>query len=400
MVGKLAATTVHPDASQLALPGFSPAGENRVASAPTPDPPRFAGLAARVAAAVPDLFSPEHPPLPTGNAKTADRSSDSPPPSSPVETLSTGEFELMPRAVSLTDLEAGLAPRARRIAASNFPPPPARRTLPPPLPSARVVGTTVPSLAAPNVADLTVAVGGTASTTSGRRWIGYASAGLAAAAALVLSVNLLPQASSGPRQTPVAEIPRALAAEPTALTPRPTAVIGEPHDDTRIQEETGENDLPLPAAAGAGPMDDPGAESEVPEFDEQAAASSLDDAITKLATCSQPDVGAGTTRVAVTFATTGRVTTAVLEGPGPFVGTPVAGCIVTRLRAVHVPAFAGEKVTVHRSVTLPQNRATTRARYYLLPFQETRGANLAARNPRRDGSSSVVRCEVHGGTVG
>ena len=53
----------------------------------------------------------------------------------------------------------------------------------------------------------------------------------------------------------------------------------------------------------------------------------------------------------VTFAASGRVTSARLSGP-PFQGTPTGSCIANAFRGVHVPAFEGSPVTVNKEVTI------------------------------------------------
>jgi hypothetical protein len=401
---KLTAVAPHHDPLQLVLPGFAePLG------AESPLHAAMATLADRVAAAQPDLFSPGE-----STAKSPESARGSTPP----ESLKSGEYELLRRPVSLADLEANL-PRRERRPASEVPPPPARpRTVPPPMPRTRPPSI-APSLAAPLVPQFApaevneesrpsvpVASAKPASSqaASRRRWMTYGAASVAAAAALVLSVNLLPHVSGGPRSAAIAEVPRAEAAEATATAQRsasipaspavaaaevtpvaeteapaevpPTqapAVVAPPaseakaagvapsKNDEPAHDEADKdaparaaaaNDTPAPAQSANAPTEQDEEEA-LPEFDKEAASSALDEGIAGLAACSQREVGAGTTRVAVTFAPSGRVTTALLEGPGPFAGTPVAGCIVSRLRGVQVPAFSGEKVTVHRTVTLP-----------------------------------------------
>ncbi len=59
----------------------------------------------------------------------------------------------------------------------------------------------------------------------------------------------------------------------------------------------------------------------------------------------------GTTRVSVTLAPSGRATSAVLLG-GPFNGTSVGSCIANVMRNVHVPPFAGDHVTVTKTVAV------------------------------------------------
>jgi hypothetical protein len=56
-------------------------------------------------------------------------------------------------------------------------------------------------------------------------------------------------------------------------------------------------------------------------------------------------------RLSVTFAPSGRVTTAVIDGP-PFAGTPEGSCIAAKFRAASIPRFSGGNVIVHRSFGL------------------------------------------------
>lgn len=83
-------------------------------------------------------------------------------------------------------------------------------------------------------------------------------------------------------------------------------------------------------------------------FNRDAAATALGAALANAQRCVPGGMG-GVARVAVTFAPSGRVTQATVEGP-PFAGTPAGGCIARRARAASVPAFPGGPVTVHKSV--------------------------------------------------
>jgi hypothetical protein len=55
--------------------------------------------------------------------------------------------------------------------------------------------------------------------------------------------------------------------------------------------------------------------------------------------------------VKVTFAPSGNVTSAQVEGP-PFAGTPVGGCIASAFRGAKVPPFSGAPVTVSKSFSI------------------------------------------------
>ncbi len=80
-----------------------------------------------------------------------------------------------------------------------------------------------------------------------------------------------------------------------------------------------------------------------------AAAVAISVAGRRAASCLADDDLRGTMPVSVTFAPSGRVTTATVDG-GPFVGTAVGGCIARALRSASVGPFDGAPVTVRSSV--------------------------------------------------
>ena len=81
------------------------------------------------------------------------------------------------------------------------------------------------------------------------------------------------------------------------------------------------------------------------------AASALGGAAGGAKGCKKPDGPTGTGRVKVTFAPSGNVTSAVVDGP-PFSGTSVGGCIAAAFRGAHVPPFDGAPVVVSKSFTI------------------------------------------------
>jgi predicted Zn finger-like uncharacterized protein len=89
-------------------------------------------------------------------------------------------------------------------------------------------------------------------------------------------------------------------------------------------------------AAGTGP------------FSVSAAQVALTQAATNAAGCKKPDGPTGSGKVQVTFATSGRVTSATVAGP-PFAGTPVGGCVAGMFRKSKIPPYAGNPVTVSKS---------------------------------------------------
>lgn len=86
-------------------------------------------------------------------------------------------------------------------------------------------------------------------------------------------------------------------------------------------------------------------------FDPGAARSALNAAAGSASGCRQEGDPSGTATVVVTFATSGRVTSATVNGP-PFAGTRTGGCIASRMRSARVPPFSGSPITVSKTVTI------------------------------------------------
>lgn len=120
----------------------------------------------------------------------------------------------------------------------------------------------------------------------------------------------------------------------TSTTPAATAAAAattaKPATTTAPTTET-----PKPAAAAAA-------------FDAGAAKSALTTAAANAASCGTANGPTGAGKVEVTFAPSGRVTSANVVS-GPFGGTPVGGCIASTFRKARVPAFSGDPVTVSKS---------------------------------------------------
>jgi len=118
---------------------------------------------------------------------------------------------------------------------------------------------------------------------------------------------------------------------------------------------------PAAAAAEAPPPEPAGPAAEVAsamaavsdehEFNKAAARSVLEDAADRAASCRNVDTPAGAARVAVTFAPSGKVTSAVIES-GPFAGTAAGGCVASKFRNLQVPPFTSDApVTVHKTIS-------------------------------------------------
>ncbi len=88
------------------------------------------------------------------------------------------------------------------------------------------------------------------------------------------------------------------------------------------------------------------------DFDKAAASSALGGAMGQAAGCKQSGDPSGVARVQVTFAPSGRVTVANISGP-PFAGTATGGCIARAFKTANVPPFAGDPVTVSKTVQIP-----------------------------------------------
>lgn len=86
-------------------------------------------------------------------------------------------------------------------------------------------------------------------------------------------------------------------------------------------------------------------------FDVGAAKAALAAAAANAAGCGSASGPKGSGKVQVTFAPSGRVTSANVVA-GPFGGTSVGGCVASKFRAARVPAFNGSPQTVAKSFTV------------------------------------------------
>jgi predicted Zn finger-like uncharacterized protein len=86
-------------------------------------------------------------------------------------------------------------------------------------------------------------------------------------------------------------------------------------------------------------------------FDKGAARAALASAAANAASCKIPGGPTGSGKAIVTFAPSGRVTTANVVG-GKFGGTSVGGCVASRFRRSSVPPFSGGPITVSKSFTI------------------------------------------------
>ncbi len=144
--------------------------------------------------------------------------------------------------------------------------------------------------------------------------------------------------------TPPAAVARPAEAEAPS-TPVEAEVAQKGDEPTSAPTEPAEE----PTEAGA-----EGAEGEAVEpgpFDKSAAVTALSVAEGQASVCRKAGDPSGTARVVVTFAPSGRVTSATVSGP-PFAGTSTGGCIASRFRSARVPVFTGSHVTVSKTVVI------------------------------------------------
>jgi predicted Zn finger-like uncharacterized protein len=111
---------------------------------------------------------------------------------------------------------------------------------------------------------------------------------------------------------------------------------------TAATTTTAKKEEPEPAAAGA---------STAPPFSKASAISALGGAAGSAGGCKKAGGPTGVGKVQVTFAPSGRVTSATVMG-APFAGTAVGGCVAGAFRRAHVPAFSGNAVTVSKSFAI------------------------------------------------
>lgn len=91
--------------------------------------------------------------------------------------------------------------------------------------------------------------------------------------------------------------------------------------------------------------------SGVGSFDKGAAIAALSGAAAQASGCKRPGGPTGSGKAIVTFAPSGRVTSANVSG-GEFGGSPVGSCVASVFRRASVPAFNGDPVTVSKSFNI------------------------------------------------
>jgi hypothetical protein len=144
----------------------------------------------------------------------------------------------------------------------------------------------------------------------------------------VASASAAPSASSAPV---------AVAAGPGHAAPKTNVGSGPKPGDTVKEPKKAEPSGPV--------------SSGVASFNRDAAIQALSVAASQASSCKKPDGPTGSGKVQVTFAPSGRATTAVVVG-GAFGGTPVGGCVSSVFKRARVPPFSGDPVTVSKGFSI------------------------------------------------
>ncbi len=167
--------------------------------------------------------------------------------------------------------------------------------------------------------------------------------------------TLAPAVTSTPAPTAADDVtfetmPTPAVATPATVHAREAPTTGDkpavtPPTPTEPKPEPIAKDEPKTPVAPAEPGEPAG------PFDRAAAAAALGTAATQASACRKDGDPSGVASVVITFAPSGRVTSANVSGP-PFAGTPTGGCIAAALRKAKVPAFDGDRVTVSKTIVI------------------------------------------------
>lgn len=155
-----------------------------------------------------------------------------------------------------------------------------------------------------------------------------------------------PVQTAAPTRAKPVDAPTETAAKPAAapVPAKAAAASAEPAAPTQPAAPATAKEPSKPAAP-SGPSTPAG------PFDREAAAAALGAGAAQASSCKQPGDPSGVASVVITFAPSGRVTSANINGP-PFAGTATGGCIAAALRKVHVPAFEGDRITVSKTIVI------------------------------------------------
>ena len=158
------------------------------------------------------------------------------------------------------------------------------------------------------------------------------SSGMPSASAAPIVAAEKPAEAPKPEEPKPSEAPSASAAASASAAPETKPVAVAQSGGTPVKKAD-----PAPAPAG-----------DAPPFSKASAISALTSAANSAGSCKKAGGPTGAGKATVTFAPSGRVTTATVAG-GSYAGTGVGGCVASVFRRAHVPAFSGSSVTVSKS---------------------------------------------------
>ncbi len=157
-----------------------------------------------------------------------------------------------------------------------------------------------------------------------------------------------------------ARSPEPTAAQQAAARPEPVNT-DLPTEDEGAEQDTDSDAVAKPAVRrrvlsakpGRKLRDEGDGEAVAPTgpFSRDMAANALSEAAQQASSCRQEGDPTGVARVVVTFAPSGRVTSATIGGP-PFAGTQTGSCIAKTMRQMSVPPFEGQYVTISKTVVI------------------------------------------------
>jgi hypothetical protein len=169
------------------------------------------------------------------------------------------------------------------------------------------------------------------------------------------------RASETPPVSTTVETSPSVAASAPAMASASSA--GRPSDqkvatESRPGDKPRPTDSPSAAAKPAAPAsaEKPAEAAPAPEAqktgpDTTAVKAALSQGATLAQACRKEGEPPGSGVVQVTFAPSGRVTRAIMQGP-PFGGTATGSCIANKLRSLSIPPYSGDPVTVSKTITL------------------------------------------------
>ncbi len=149
-----------------------------------------------------------------------------------------------------------------------------------------------------------------------------------------------PKAEETPAASASAAPAASASATPQTAKPADKAVASIAKTGDTKAADTKKKEEPIPAGA-----------SDLPPFSKSSAISGLTAASMSANACRKPGGPTGPGKATVTFAPSGRVTTATVAG-GAYAGTAVGGCVASGFRKAHVPPFSGAAVTVSKSFSI------------------------------------------------